>query len=74
MADAFVVALTLRCFAVRDLPEGGRQREDLGRGFRSVPYKRSTTIVYRIRKGTIVISGIFYGGQDLSRHYPGSSG
>lgn len=73
-AEEFVERILARCARISNLPLGGRARPDLGRSLRSIPFERSTTIVYRVRKEAIVISGIFYGGQELTRHYPASSG
>ena len=74
IADQFTAAIAQRCRGIGTLPEGGNPRDDLGTGFRSVPFRRNTTIVYHLREDTVVIAGIFYGGQDLGRHFPRRSG
>lgn len=60
----------MRCRAITDVPEGGTPRDDLGPGYQSISFERRVTIVYRLRRDVVVISGIFYGGQDISRHFP----
>lgn len=70
IANNYVAAIAARCRAIANLPQGGTPREDLGQEYRSVSYKRRVTIIYRLRHDTIVIAGVFYGGQDIARHFP----
>ena len=51
---------------------GGRPRDDLAQGLRTVPFERTAVIVYRVTS-CVEITNIFYGGRDyetLYRHDP----
>jgi toxin ParE1/3/4 len=69
IAAAYVDRIVARLERIALAPRGGSQRADLGPSFRSVPFERRVTIVYRLHRDTVIVSGIFYGGQDVARHY-----
>jgi len=48
MAERFVSRIMNRCRRIGDVPYGGRSREDLASGLRTVPFERSAVIVYRV--------------------------
>ena len=68
-AADYIDRIVARLERIALAPQGGSPRADLGPAFRSVPFERRITIVYRLSKDAVVISGIFYGGQDIARHY-----
>jgi len=63
-AFSFIERIQKRCDLLRDAPEQGRARPDLGPRLRIVSYGRSIVIAYQITKNTVEVVRIFYGGQD----------
>lgn len=61
----FVQRIKDRCERIGDAPHGGRPRDDLEPGLRTVPFERSAMIVYRVERDRVRITNIFYGGQDF---------
>ncbi len=45
-------------------PERGTRRDDVRPGLRVLGYRRRVTITLIVEPDTVVIIGIFYGGQD----------
>ncbi len=72
VASGFVNRITARCRKIGDAPNGGRPRNDLAEGLRTVPFERSAVIVYRVGK-TVEILSIFYGGRDYEAIYRGDT-
>lgn len=70
VALAFVRRIRDRCRKIGDAPNGGRPRDDLQAGLRTVPFERSTVIAYRVGK-TVEIVNVFYGGRDYEALYRG---
>ncbi|WP_348632086.1 type II toxin-antitoxin system RelE/ParE family toxin [Mesorhizobium sp. M2E.F.Ca.ET.219.01.1.1] len=68
VALAFVRRIHARCRKIGDAPNGGRPRDDLQPGLRTVPFERSTVIAYRVGK-TVEIVNVFYGGRDYEALY-----
>jgi toxin ParE1/3/4 len=63
-AAAFVQRIRQHCESLRDMPERGPMREDLGRGVRILPFERRAVIAYRIVGKSVEILRIFYAGRD----------
>jgi toxin ParE1/3/4 len=61
----FVLRIEDRCQKVGDAPRGGRPRDDLLAGLRTVPFERSAVIAYVIEQDMVWITNIFYGGRDF---------
>ena len=53
-----------------NVPLGGRPRDDLAPGLRTVPFERSAVIAYIVEGGAVQIINIFYGGRDYEALYP----
>ena len=70
VALAFVRRIRARCHKIGDAPKGGRPRDDLQPGLRTVPFERSTVIAYRVGN-TVEIVNVFYGGRDYETLYRG---
>lgn len=47
-----------------EFPEKGRSRDDLSKSIRTIPFARSTIIVYRIHSDEVEITNVFHGGRD----------
>lgn len=63
-AIAFVRRLRQQCEALREMPERGPRREDLGRGVRILPFEKRAVIAYRVAGQSVQILRIFYAGKD----------
>src|SRR5688572_23977375 len=61
----FVLRIEDRCQKVGDAPRGGRPRDDLLAGLRTVPFERSAVIAYVIVDDRVFITNVFYGGRDF---------
>lgn len=66
VAGRFVRRIRDRCERIGNAPMGGRLRDDLAPGLRTVPFDRSADVVER---DTAQITNIFYGGRDYDVLY-----
>ncbi len=73
IALAFTQRLQKRCQTIGDAPFGGRPRDDLAQGLRTVPFEACAVIAYRVTD-TVEITNIFYGGRDYEALYHPASG
>ncbi|WP_279598796.1 type II toxin-antitoxin system RelE/ParE family toxin [Methylobacterium sp. J-076] len=73
-ARRFTQRIKDRCDRIGDAPYGGRPRDDLELGLRSVPFEHSAVIIYRIDQGQVRIANVFYGGRDFERLFDGGEG
>lgn len=65
VADRYIQRLTAYCERFETFPERGMRRDDILPGLRLIGFERRATIAFLVEAETIVIEGIFYGGQDL---------
>ena len=70
-ARGFVQRIKDRCERIGDAPHGGRPRDDLEPGLRTVPFEHSAVITYRVEPGRVRISNVFYGGRDYEALFRG---
>lgn len=68
VATRFVQRIMSRCRSIGDAPLGGRPRNDLAPGLRTVPFERSAVIAYVVGE-TVDIVNVFYGGRDYEALY-----
>lgn len=68
VASGFVGRITARCRKIGDAPHGGRLRNDLEEGLRTVPFERSAVIAYRVGEAVEILN-VFYGGRDYEALY-----
>lgn len=61
----YVTRLETRCLGLADFPEQGRQRDDIRPGLRLLGFERRTMIAFHVTASSVVIDGIFHGGQDV---------
>nr|WP_260682893.1 type II toxin-antitoxin system RelE/ParE family toxin [Rhizobium laguerreae] len=52
-----------RCRKIGDAPNGGRPRDDLAPGLRTVPFEHSAVIAYHVTDAVEIVN-VFYGGRD----------
>lgn len=71
VAERFLDRLLRRCDRIGDAPRGGRPRDDLEPGLRTVPFERSAVIAYRVEVDRVRIVNVFYGGRDFEALYRG---
>ena len=64
LAWRFVERIRARCQRIGNAPHGGRLRQDLAPGLRTVPFERSAVITYLIEDDLVRVTNIFYGGRD----------
>lgn len=63
VARTFVDRILARCSKIGDAPRGGRPRDDLRPGLRSVPFEKSALILYRVTD-VVEIVNVFPCGRD----------
>ncbi|MEO8683401.1 MAG: type II toxin-antitoxin system RelE/ParE family toxin [Devosia sp.] len=56
-----------RCMRLADAPQGGRSRDDLGPGLRTIAWRRRVTLFYTIQDDLIEVRRVFYAGQDYEK-------
>ena len=69
VARRYVERLRDRCRRITLAPQGGRPRDDLGPGLRSVPFERRAVIIYRVLGETVEIVNVFHGRRDYATLY-----
>jgi toxin ParE1/3/4 len=67
IANGFADRIKLRCAKIGNLPYGGRSRDDLWPGLRTVPFEHSAVITYVIEANAVRIINVFYGGRDFEQ-------
>ena len=74
VAQGFTQRIKTRCDRLGDSPLGGRPRDDLAKGLRTVAFERSVIIAYRVTAERVEITNIFYGWRNyaalLNKHQP----
>lgn len=65
VADGFVDRIEARCQKIGDAPHGGKARNDLAPGVRTVPFEKAALIAYRAEADRVVITNVFYRGRDV---------
>lgn len=68
-ARNFSMRIWDRCERFGNVPRGGRPRDDLDTGLRTVPFEQSALIAYKVEADRVVIVNIFYGGRDFEAFY-----
>lgn len=64
-ADRYVGRIVAFCGGLTTFPLRGTQRDDLLPGLRITGFERRITIAFLVTAETVLIEGIFYGGQDF---------
>lgn len=68
-AERFTARLVAACQRIGDAPFGGRARDDLSPGLRTMPFEKRAVIAYLVEAETVVITNVFYGGRDYEALY-----
>ena len=64
IANGFLDRIKERCSRIGNAPRGGRLRDDIVPGLRTVPFEHSAVVAYVIEDDIVHIVNIFYGGRD----------
>ena len=64
IALKFVLRIEDRCQSIGNAPRGGRSRDDIVAGLRTIPFEHSAVITYVIESDAVRIVNIFYGGRE----------
>lgn len=64
IAQHFTDAVVEHCHDLRTFPHRGTARDDLRPGLRVVGFRRRVSIAFAIEEETVIILGVFYGGQN----------
>jgi toxin ParE1/3/4 len=65
----FLQRIRDRCRRIGETPLGGRPRDDLEPGLRTVPFERRAVIAYRVLEDVVEITNVFFGGRDYEALY-----
>lgn len=68
-AERFTQRLLAACERIGDVPLGGRPRDDLLPGLRTVPFEKRAVLAYVIVDDAVEITNVFYGGRDYEALY-----
>jgi toxin ParE1/3/4 len=68
-ADQFIQRIYDSCYRIGDFPNGGRPRDDLMAGLRTMAFERKAVIAYVVMDGRVEITNVFYGGRDFEAIY-----
>ena len=68
-ADGYIQRIVDYCLSFRTIPLRGTARDDILPGLRVVGFERRVMIAFMVEADTVVIEGIFYGGQDFEEAF-----
>ena len=66
VAASFTEAVLTHCEELATFPERGIKRDDIRPGLRVTNYKKRTCIAFFLEGDTVLIVGMFHGGQDYA--------
>jgi toxin ParE1/3/4 len=69
IANLFIQRLYDAGARIGEMPYGGRQRDDLMPGLRTIAFERKAVIAYVVTQNTVTITNVFYGGRDFEAMY-----
>lgn len=69
-ADAFVGSIIAFCRSLDAFPHRGTRRDDILPGLRIIPFRRRITLAITADETTVVVGGVYYGGQDYQADIP----
>jgi toxin ParE1/3/4 len=67
IAKRFTDNIVSYCETLSHFPERGAKRHDLRPGMRVAGFRRRVAIAFVMEPATVIIAGIFYGGQDYEK-------
>lgn len=63
-AERYISGIIDFCEDFSTFPERGTKRDDVRKNLRTVGYERRATIAFSVQEDSVIIHGVFYGGQD----------
>lgn len=63
-AAAYLDRVIAYCLRLEHFPERGTRRDEIRPGLRTIGFERRITIAFTVSSDSVVILGVFYGGQD----------
>jgi toxin ParE1/3/4 len=70
-ADSYVGRIAAFCNGLVTFPFRGQQRDDLLPGLRTTGFGRRVTVAFVVTADSVLIEGVFYGGQDFEAAFRG---
>lgn len=64
IAARFTDSIVRHCEGLEDFPLRGTRRDDIRPGLRITGFRRRVTIAHTVDESSVIILGVFYGGQD----------
>lgn len=68
-ADEYVGRIVAFCEGLATFPLRGTRRDELLAGLRTVGFERRVTIAFMVTADTVLIEGVYYGGQDFEADF-----
>jgi plasmid stabilization system protein ParE len=65
----FAFSIVDYCDSLATFPHRGRLRADLYPGLRITGYQKRVAIAYTVEIDSVIVLGVFYGGQDYDAHF-----
>ena len=65
VAIGYIRRIRAACERLSDFPDRGTRRDGLARGLRTVGFERRATIAFRVRRDSIEIVRVLYGGRNV---------
>ena len=61
---SFTARIERKCHEIGNVPFGGVDRPEFGKGIQMTPFENSAVILYRVYNDVVEIVRVFYGGQN----------
>jgi toxin ParE1/3/4 len=65
VAIGYIRRIRAACERLSDFPDRGTRRGGLGRGLRTLGFERRATIAFRVRRDSVEIVRVLYGGRNV---------
>ena len=72
-ADGYIARIVDFCNGFATFPLRGQVRNDLLEGLRTIGFERRVMIAFVVTADTVLIEGVFYGGQDFDAVFLGDA-
>lgn len=71
-ADGYIARIVRFCQTLETFPERGTLYPHLRPGLRLIGFERRVTVAFMVHHASVIILGIFYGGQDVEGFFEDS--
>ncbi len=68
-ADGYITRIVDFCIGLETFPLRGTARDDLLEGLRIVGFEKRVVIAFMVTDDTVLIEGVYYGGQDFEADF-----